>query len=50
MCDKSCSLTVEQYNERTERLAALFKKPVKDINEQSMGHVNQHSTSVGERV
>lgn len=50
MCDKSCSLTVEQYNERTERLAALFKKPVKDINEQSMGHINQHSTHSGSQL
>lgn len=50
MCDKSCSLTQEQYIERTKRLEELFKKPPKDKNEQSMGHVNQHSTSVGERV
>lgn len=29
MCDKSCSLTPEQYRERTERLEKLFKKPIK---------------------
>lgn len=28
MCDGSHSLTEAQYKERTERLAALFKKPV----------------------
>ena len=26
MCDKSCSLTEKQYQERTERLQKLFKK------------------------
>ena len=26
MCDKSCSLTEEQYKERTERLQNLFNK------------------------
>jgi hypothetical protein len=50
MCDKSCSLTVEQYNERTERLSALFKKPVKDTNEQGMGNINQHSTHSGSQL
>lgn len=30
MCDGSHSLTPAQYAERTERLAALFKKPVQD--------------------
>jgi hypothetical protein len=50
MCDKSCSLTVEQYNERTERLAVLFKKPVKDINEQGMEHINQHTTHSGSQL
>jgi predicted secreted protein len=50
MCDKSCSLTVEQYNERTERLAVLFKKPVKDINEQSMEHINQHTAYSGSQL
>ena len=29
MCDKSCSLSDAQYKERTERLAQLFKKPIK---------------------
>jgi ATP-dependent DNA ligase len=29
MCDKSCSLTEEEYKERTERLEKLFKKPIK---------------------
>jgi hypothetical protein len=28
MCDGSHRLTEQQYKERTERLAALFKKPV----------------------
>ena len=50
MCDKSCSLTQEQYIERTERLAALFKKPVKDTNEQSMGNINQHSAHSGRQL
>jgi CDGSH-type Zn-finger protein len=27
MCDNSCSLTDQQYQERTQRLAQLFKKP-----------------------
>lgn len=48
MCDKSCSLTVEQYNERTERLAELFKKPIKEINEQSLGYSNKYSTTSGD--
>ncbi len=26
MCDKSCSLTEQQYQERTEKLQKLFKK------------------------
>jgi hypothetical protein len=50
MCDKSCSLTVEQYQERTDRLSALFKKPVKDINEQSMGHTNWNPAITGDRI
>lgn len=50
MCDKSCSLTEEQYQERTRRLAELFKKPIKDNNEQSLGNTNKHTASTGERV
>jgi CDGSH-type Zn-finger protein len=30
MCDKSCSLTEQQYKERTDRLSQLFKKPIKE--------------------
>ena len=48
MCDKSCSLSAEQYEERTRRLAELFKKPIKDNNEQSLGHPNKYSTTTGE--
>lgn len=33
MCDKSCSLTEAEYKEQTERLAMLFKKPVKQDKE-----------------
>ena len=50
MCDKSCSLTQQQYEERTERLAALFKKPIKENNEQSLGYINKHSNTIGERI
>lgn len=39
MCDGSHALTEAQYKERTERLAALFKKPApvnkEDKNEQT---------------
>ena len=30
MCDKSCDLTDEQYQERTERLEQLFGKKTND--------------------
>jgi len=48
MCDKSCSLSIEQYKERTKRLEELFKKPSKETNEQSLGNPNKYSTTIGE--
>jgi hypothetical protein len=30
MCDGSHTLTKEEYKQRTEKLAALFKKPVEN--------------------
>jgi hypothetical protein len=36
MCDKSCSLTEEQYQERTQRLQELFGKSKMDIKNENI--------------